>query len=491
MKTTDSARQDSKAEVTPSLAERVREIYLERRDATIEVGHDRGTETFFFRAGELFLDRDHDLAAQLTPMLAELADGERPASHAGLQGVVETLARQTAAYIEPQVEVRTEGMFAELIGPLPTVTFVAELAVHGRYEDDLLTLLGGAHLKLRSYNDTPALEQLPSLQPEMAQMLANCERPSTATDLLRATGSQRLRYLRGLVRLWAIGLVGPTDVVDTRGEKLVTGRVLQTFSERVAALLEDDPIVLGTDEHRNRLADLMAHLGEVDHYELLGLTPRSDNSELSKAYNDLARLVHPSHASRLGLAGKEEAISVLFERATEAYLTLSDPMRRASYNTVSGIQVGPVVGDEKRRLEKQTLAKQNYRRATRYLEQMDYSMAVDLLKEAVRMDPQPEYYVRLGVAQSKNPNWQRHALDSFEAAVELKPDDAGVRTAFGAVLEHMERFDEARTQYEAAVENMPDHVVAREALERLGGGQGITGSKTSGNFRSLFRPAKE
>ncbi len=491
MKTTGISRQDSRADETPSLAESVREIYLERRDATIEVGHDRGTETLFFRAGELLLDRDHDLAAQLSPMLAEISDGERSASHAGLQKVVEGLARQTASYIEPQIEVRTDGMFAELIGPLPTVTFVAELAVHGRYEDDLLGLLGGPHLKLRSYNDTPALQQLPSLQPEMAQMLASCERPSTATDLLRATGSQRLLYLRGLVRLWAIGLVGPANVVDARGEKLVTGRVLRTFSERVAALLQDDPIVLDTEQHRNRLADLMAHLGELDHYELLGLTPRSDNSELSKAYNDLARLVHPSHASQLGLAGKEEAINVLFERATEAYLTLSDPMRRASYNTVSGIQVAPVVGDEKRRQEKQQLARQNYRRATRYLEQMDYSLAIDLLKEAVRMDPQPEYHVRLGVAQSKNPNWQHHALASFQAAVELKPDDAGVRTAFGAVLENMERFDEARAQYEAAIEHMPDHVVAREALERLGGGGGLTGSKTSGNFRSLFRPGKD
>ena len=488
MKTTGSGKQ---AESAPSLAELVRDIYLARRDAVVEVGHDRGTDSLFFRGGELYLDRDHDLAAQLSPMLAELPANDRPASHVGLQGVVEHLARQIASYIEPDVEVRTGAMFAELIGPLPTVTFVAELAVHGRYEDDLLKLLGGPHVKLRSYNETPALRQLPALQPEMGQMLANCERPSTATDLLRATGSQRMLCLRGLVRLWAVGLLGPANVVDARGEKLVTARVLKTFSERVGALLEDDPIVLETDEHRNRLADLMAHLGELDHYQLLGLNPRSDNNELSKAYNDLARLVHPSHASHLGLAGKEKAISVLFERATEAYLTLSDPMRRASYNTVSGIQVAPEVGDEKRRQEKQQLARQNYRRATRYLEQMDYSMAVDLLKEAVRMDPQPEYYVRLGVAQSKNPNWQHHALDSLESAVALKPDDAGVRTAFGAILENMERFDEARTQYEAALEQMPDHVTAREALERLGGGKGIAGTKTSGNFRSLFRPGKD
>lgn len=470
---------------TKTLAETVREIYLDRRDGMLELEHDRGTESLFFRGGELFLDRDHDLARQLAPMLAEVPADGRPAAHDGLREVTESLARQVASQEKPNEETRSQDAFAELIGPLPTVTFVTELAIHGRYEEDLLALLGGAGVKLRSNNDTPALQQLPGLLPEMAQMLARCEHPSTVTDLLRATGSQRLSCLRGLVKLWALGLVGPADVTDARGEKLVTPRVLRTFADRVESLLVDDPLVLDTEEHRARLAKMMETMGQQTHYQLFDLDPRSGDDEISNAYHRLARLTHPSHATRLGLAGKEKAISVLFEHVTEAYLTLSDPMRRASYNTVSGIQVAEEVGDEKRRREKQQLARQNYRRATRHMEQMDYSMAVDLLKEAARMDPQPEYFVRLGVAQSKNPHWQHHALASFEEAVALSPDDAGVLTAYGAVLEHLERFDEARAQYEAAISKMPDHVAAREALDRLGGATAV--NKSSGDFRSLFK----
>lgn len=467
------------------LAEVVRGIYLGRQDSVIELGHDHRTDSYFFRGGELYLDRDHDLAVQLAPMLAEVPEGGRPAAHDGLREALENLARQMASHDEPEIEIHQQEMFAELIGPLPTVSFVTELAVHGRHEDDLIQLLGGPNVRLRSFNETPALLQLPGLQPEMAQMLASCERPSTATDLLRATGSDRQLCLRGLVKLWAVGLIGPADVVDARGEKLVTPRVLRTFSDRVASLLEDDPIVLDAEEHRIQVAALLGKLGQLNHYELMELDPRSGDDEISNAYHRMARLSHPSHASHIGLTGKEKAISVLFERVTEAYLTLSDPMRRASYNTVSGIQVAQEVGDEKRRQEKQQLAKQNFRRATLHMEQMDYSMAVDLLKEAVRLDPQPEYYVRLGVAQSKNPNWQHHALLSFGEAVKLSPDDAGVLTAYGTVLEHLERFDEARAQFEAAIEKMPDHVGAREALERLGGAAAV--NKTSGDFRSLFR----
>ena len=59
------------------------------------------------------------------------------------------------------------------------------------------------------------------------------------------------------------------------------------------------------------------------------------------------------------------------------------------------------------------MARQNYRRAIKCLSEMDYSLAVDLLKEASRLDPKPEYFARLGSVQAKNRHWHRHALESY------------------------------------------------------------------------------
>ncbi len=175
----------------------------------------------------------------------------------------------------------------------------------------------------------------------------------------------------------------------------------------------------------------------------------------------------------------------MFEKATEAYLTLSDPRRRASYNTVAGVHVEVEVGQEQRDEEKRAIAEQNYRRAASCLSQMDFSLAVDLLKEAARMDPQPEYFARLGLAQSKNPNWHRHAVESYGRAVDLDPDNAGTRAAYGTLLEEMDRRDEAREQYKAALELMPDNVEAQGGLDRLGSGMPSFAPK-AGGFRSLF-----
>lgn len=155
---------------------------------------------------------------------------------------------------------------------------------------------------------------------------------------------------------------------------------------------------------------------------------------------------------------------------------------------MAGIHLSVQVDAAQREQEKRVMALHNYRRAATCLAEMDYSLAVDLLKEATRMDPQPEYFARLGLAQGKNSNWQHYAVESYRRAVDLKPDDVGIRFSFGDLLEEMDRRDEAAEQYRGVLELMPDHVGAQEGLERLGGLHSATANvrARTGAFRSLF-----
>ena len=466
------------------LIHEVRDLYLERQTARIELRHSTGLDTFFFRQGELHLDRDHIAGPRIAPLLEALEPGQRSASHPELRGEVEWLARELTTHHDPQAERIDETAGAvELVGPLPTLCFLMELSVHGCDEEELVRRLGGAASRLHNSDVSPALEQLPGLEPEMAEVMVALERPVPLSELLRGA-TVELSRLRAVTKLWSLGLVR-SEVAQEKGndEPLVTPRMLRSFSERIASRLESDPVDLGVEEHRQRVAELLAKLGDLDHYQLLELDTRSGPDEISVAYNALASVVHPDNARRLGFEGREEAMRVLFERATEAYLTLSDPRRRASYNTMSGITVEQEVDDAQRHQEKRDLARQNYLRATNSIDMMEYSTAVDLLKEAVRLDPQPEYLARLGVAQSKNPHWLQHAVANFERAVEMSPDDAGIRVAFGKVLEDLERNEEARREYGAALDLMPDNIAARDGLDRLGGAAAPRGA---GDFKSLF-----
>ena len=491
----DAMEAKSKQDISGPLAVVARSVYLGRQSGLIEVNLGDKEVGLFFRHGELYLDRDDPRALKISPLLAR-AGSERPAADPELGNAVEALARELGP--RPDVEAQFSGqrVVVELTGPLPTVRFVQELAIYGCDENLLLERLGGESEQLRTSSATPALEQLPGLEPDMAQVMVTLARPASVTSLLRGAGSDRLAMLRALTRLWSVGLVTrvgeETDEEQDWAGGVLSQRLLEQFTARIEEDLESEPLTLDAETHRTRLGKLLSGLGEMNHYQLLGIDPRASGDEIFTAYSALARIVHPSHAARLGLEGKEVAVSVMFEKATEAYLTLSDPRRRASYNTVAGVHVQVAVDRDQRDEEKRSIAEQNYRRAASCLSQMDFSLAVDLLKEAARMDPRPEYFARLGLAQSKNPNWHRHAVESYRRAVELDPDNAGTRAAYGTLLEEMDRRDEARKQYQEALELMPDNPDAQAGLDRLGTTTFASLTPKSGGFRSLFaKSAKE
>ena len=131
--TTPGAEQD--------LAQLVRSIYLERSQGAIEIRHSGGTESLFFRRGELYLDRDHDVAMRISPFLADLGEGNRPAAIPELRHELEKLARGLCRLRERKAETKDDrSMVVEMVGPAPTVSFLLELAVYGCDEGELIAV---------------------------------------------------------------------------------------------------------------------------------------------------------------------------------------------------------------------------------------------------------------------------------------------------------------------------------------------------------------
>ena len=448
------------------LAEVVRTVYLEHRTGIVQIDTSAGQENLYFREGALFVHPRHSAAKRLEAALERARKIARPAGLPEMQQAISALAHDLARNRRIEARFLQQTPPVQMIGPLPTVLLAMALATQGLNENDLIERLGGDHARYQTSNETPALQELAGLEPEMAQVLTRLEKPLLVSELVRGAGSHRLHLLRGLSKLRAVGLARRLDEKKLE-EELLPPRLLDHFHKSIAQSLEAEPLELPANEHRARLGDLIAHLGERNHYELLGIGIRASADEVLRAYQQLARIVHPLHAQRLGFEGREDAIEVIFERATEAYLSLADPKRRASYNTLAGIQRLREIDPEKRQVEKRQMARENYVRATSLLAQMDYSQAVDLLKEAARLDPKADYFARLAQAQAKNPNWNKHAIESFRRAIELSPDDPGIRAGYGEVLEHMERFDEAKAQYKTALELMPDNIMAQSGLDRI------------------------
>ena len=66
-----------------------------------------------------------------------------------------------------------------------------------------------------------------------------------------------------------------------------------------------------------------------------------------------------------------------------AYLTLSDPERRARYNIDAGIEVGRGHGSSPRSGEQQEVAQATYRRAKRMFETGELHFALELARQAI------------------------------------------------------------------------------------------------------------
>lgn len=254
------------------------------------------------------------------------------------------------------------------------------------------------------------------------------------------------------------------------GEDLINPQLLRRFSDRVVASLEENPLVLEPDEHRKLLADLLGRVGGLTHYELLGINEGATATEIYDGYLQCARLVHPSHVPRLSLEGLAAGPELLFERATLAYLTLSDEDRRIAYHIEIGLAPrgsGPVPMGEERQAEERELAERHYQLARRLADEGEYFYAIELLFSATRLASKAEYHALLGRCQSENPKWVRKAIQNYNRAIELDPSDDSSRLAAAELYEIDGNVPMARREYQALLDRVPGHPDAIDALKRL------------------------
>ena len=218
----------------------------------------------------------------------------------------------------------------------------------------------------------------------------------------------------------------------------VTPHELALFSERIARSLGERPLEIGETEHRERVAALLREVGGATFYQLLSVGPTASPEKVHEGYERMARLVHPSHAASLGLEGREGVLEVLFERATAAYVTLSHPGKRRDYDREVGPAGWPESAPGKSRAEEnRDRARGYFNRAGAFAARDEVHFAIELLREAVRIDPQAKYFVLLGDLQTRNQNWLRQAVDSYTRALEIGGLDPQVEEAMARVRRHM------------------------------------------------------
>jgi tetratricopeptide (TPR) repeat protein len=252
---------------------------------------------------------------------------------------------------------------------------------------------------------------------------------------------------------------------------LVSEELLERFLVRIAEDLAARPLGLSADEHRGEIARQLERAGGATHYELLGRDGGAPAAEVAGSFTALARLVHPLHAASLRLP--EPVLRLLFEKATRAYLVLSDPDRRREYDLLYRPR-GPSAplprSPEEIAAARREMARSSFKRAQVAMRAEHYHTVIELMRDAVRWDPRPEAFALLAEALAKNPHWLESAANQFREAVELAPREPAYRLRLAQLLESLEHREEAATEYHKVLERMPGHPEALAGLARLADG---------------------
>ena len=180
---------------------------------------------------------------------------------------------------------------------------------------------------------------------------------------------------------------------------------------------------------REDIEALASKLGKLDYYAVLGLDASANTAAIKKAYFKAAKRYHPDALARKGLAGLEEKAARVFGRVSEAFETLTDPDKRASYDR--GTSGEPEI-DTARLAQAET----SYRKGEILIKMGNFQGALEYLQPAVDLWPEePAYQSALGWALYKQPvSDTGRAREHLERAHRQSPGDAVTMFRLGMVL---------------------------------------------------------
>jgi len=306
---------------------------------------------------------------------------------------------------------------------------------------------------IRSTSSTLSIEMLPLTAAE-ASVAAALTDPLSIDALLKKFSADSLTAARVVIALLALGIFVNYDrkAAEVREEEDTMRDLLL-----LAAIGPDDVRSL-------RAVRLSKELPRIDHYRVLDVPRAATRPQIILRGEEVRRLYEASTYP----AAVREFIDEIRRRVEEAIGTLRDPMRRAEYDRLLTAHGGENQQIIQQKLTQHVIAEQNFSRAQEMAITGDYYGAIVLLKQAVNYSPrhQQAWYL-LGCCQERNPQWRRDAVESFQKALGINPNEIDTLISLGDLYRTEGMASRAQACYEDALRINPDHPEAISRLKKM------------------------
>ena len=159
------------------------------------------------------------------------------------------------------------------------------------------------------------------------------------------------------------------------------------------------------------LTALARIVDELDYYQLLGLHPEAQASEIKQAYHEAARSLHPD-ANRHLKSHQRTDCERIAKRISEAYCVLRNPRQRKAYDVhrqghgsprlpLSELQSRIRAREAPARSGQTPEGRQFWERATEDLGRQDWASAIRNLQTAVTFEPENEVF-RVALSRARD-----------------------------------------------------------------------------------------
>jgi tetratricopeptide (TPR) repeat protein len=237
-------------------------------------------------------------------------------------------------------------------------------------------------------------------------------------------------------------------------------------------------------KEKDARARVMAFFNEIREKEtrdILHVAPGAGPEDVKATYESLQKQYGRERLSpRLRKELKRE-LGMIEKRLLDAYLLHQTAViERYSPSRVTQEQVETTDFEKRKELVKsetqasldqnQKLAEQYFIKAKDYFNEKDFFNCIQFCKLAIRYNQQEApFFSLMGDALQHNPDhrWQKMAEESYQKAVDMDPWNADYLVALGRLYTSQGLDQRARKVIERALEILPHHVQAQEALKVL------------------------
>lgn len=241
------------------------------------------------------------------------------------------------------------------------------------------------------------------------------------------------------------------------------------LEEAVNAAVSDDPPELSVpaNELEARIDGYYDEVMSLNFFEIFGVTQETPPEEIKTRYFELARKWHVDNFVGKGVDSRKSRLDEIFARITEAYQTITDEEQRGEYITFLDRKKKGLPTDVAEILRGEQL----YDQALAMVRRRDFLGAKEVLEEAIRLNPDPNYFATLGWAIYRaDPNDDGAVTVGVKHLQRAVKEQKNLPIAYqylGSIAFARKAYGEARRWWERCLSFEPDNIEASRGLRMI------------------------